>query len=148
MRLENTPLNKAKFFNLYFDQFVMKERSKRGVSTESSHSIGYMSDRFRKVWLELTPLSQITDKHLEVVADIIGYKDEEYFQRNFGHSRLEHVKMMLTKGNHLTMTDFDKVQHVCDFLRSKRYAVSWMGEPVETFISWGWITLKESKLNQ
>lgn len=107
MKIENTPENKAKFFALYWGQKIVAVRiddgDDRGYYEVGNNWYCGLEDSY----LELTPLSQITDEDVVSVYNLTGV---------------------------------DEV-HV-DYLRSKGYALPWMGLSVEDLVSYGWVKVK------
>lgn len=114
---------KAKFFAQYFGQEVLKYYSAFGgliphyleVSAEELSQMHFHVDSF----LELTPLSQISDED----ATILGFNSKQEFIENHSY------------GDSLE-------QFELDHLRSKGYALPWLGISVEEQIKRGWIKLK------
>jgi hypothetical protein len=140
--MENTLENKAKFFALYWGQEIMKEFK------EDLNETVYMSNphanqsKISSYYLELTPLSQISDEDAKNFLEIIGlkYKIEE-----------DDFYKMLLKENKLyeyfasvRPIVLEEWNYLVDFLRSKGYALPFMGISVETLVEWGWIKLKNS----
>lgn len=81
---------------------------------------------FEMQYLELTPLSDITDEDLAAITVCIP----EYITEN-GY-----------------FNPYDQKFHywvlpASDYLRSKGYALPWMGYSVEQLISFGWLKLKQ-----
>lgn len=115
--MENTLENKVKFFALHWGQKIHKCFGQQNF-------ISYVVDcrwiRDKVDYLELTPLSQITDYD----ASKIGFGNRASF---------------------LAINTQRYIYHAChtDYLRSKGYALPWMGLSVEQLIEYGWIKLKE-----
>lgn len=96
--------------------------------------------------LLLTPLSAITDEHLlglinsvypkHKIRDVFMIGDEINFQILSTPSNDWLERKLILAGNNL-------IAIVCDYLRSKGYALPFMGISVETMIEKGWIKLKE-----
>lgn len=110
--MENTLENKSKFFAIYYNQKVLKVTKNRLDIVSKSWNWEHSS-----FYLELTPLSQITD--------------EDACNAGITKARLK---------NHINhphiMTPF-----MCDYLRSKGYALPWMWLSVEQLVSFGWVKL-------
>ncbi len=114
--MENITPNKAKFFAQYFGQKILCE----------APNIKYRVIRkwdwsYENYYLELTPLSNISDEDAEKVGcidaiDFLGIYESCY------------DTLMLTE---------------TDYLRSKGYALPYNGLSVEQLIKFGWIKLKE-----
>lgn len=113
--MENTIENKARFFALYYDQKVLCIRK----SNEPKLYVGFddfiPKEKLLTDYLELKPLSLITDEERHILMDIKA-NEEEYEE-------------------YLAL-------HSADYLRSKGYALPYMGLSVETMIEYGWIKLK------
>ncbi|WP_284464864.1 hypothetical protein [Chryseobacterium sp.] len=127
--MENTLENKAKFFAQYWGQNVMmwneadsNSHQKIGVSYMTKYGV---SNRR----LELKPLSSITDEDYKfIMNDKVMNPD------------LENGDPLFTFAiGGLRMSDLTTT----DFLRSKGYALPWMGLSVEKLVEYGWIKLKE-----
>jgi hypothetical protein len=121
--MKNTLENKAKFFAQYWGQNILIYEPDLGYHRiVNDYKIGN-ADEFVA---ELKPLSQITDeefKKLEIFPDSLdeeGYREGAPFS-DYYYLRSEEV----------------------DFLRSKGYALPYMGISVEQQIEWGWVKLKQ-----
>ncbi len=109
--MENTIENKARFFSLYYGTetlSVFKALNYINYNTLDSTAV-------RLGYLELKPLSLITDKERHMLMDIKANEEED---------------------------DEYLALHSADYLRSKGYAMPFMGLSVETMIEYGWIKLK------
>lgn len=133
MKLENAPTNKAKFFALYYGQdlaviykasYTHPKGLQHVVSTDVINSVKSESFVKHKYTLLLTPLSQITDK------------DKEYLGVSGSHSCDEF-------GYWYGVDDHSWSSSDVDYLRSKGYALPWMGLSVETLVEYSWVKLKE-----
>lgn len=117
MEITNTLENKAKFFAQYFGQRFLLWHEHSPIFNLLVED--FKSDTFSNYLLQLTPISQITD--------------EDAYNAGITKARLK---------NHINhphiMTPF-----MCDYLRSKGYALPWMGLSVEQLVSFGWVKLKE-----
>ena len=137
MKLENTLENKAKFFAQYWGQYVLY----------------FTSDFLRKIdnltldsvenddYLELKPLSQISDEDAIEVSKIFG----------LGHLSGAIKELILSifrtsindSGTTSSTNGIKNWLHVFDYLRSKGYALPWMDLSVEDLVEYGWVKLKE-----
>ena len=137
MKLENTLENKARFFAQYFGQ----------------HVLYFSSDFLRKIdnltldsvenddYLELKPLSQISDEDAIEVSKIFG----------LGHLSGAIKELILSifrtsindSGTTSSTNGIKNWLHVFDYLRSKGYALPWMDLSVEDLVEYGWVKLKE-----
>lgn len=141
--MENTLENKAKFFAQYWGQNVLTRPHCGGkkwilgdeVSIQSALSKqGYDYQYF----LELKPLSSITDEDLEKISFNFpeGTKDIEFdFLPDNYKFHWKAKKGIKVKEGFLALKDFD-------YLRSKGYALPWLGLSVEKQIAYGWVKLK------
>ena len=138
MKLENTLENKAKFFAQYWGQYVLY----------------FTSDFLRKIdnltldsvenddYLELKPLSQISDEDAIEVSKIFG----------LGHLSGAIKELILSifrtsindSGTTSSTNGIKNWLHVFDYLRSKGYALPWMDLSVEDLVEYGWVKLKEN----
>ena len=146
--MKNTGKNKAKFYAQYlksakvlFEEFSLSNNRMTkyselltGVISDMVGSTIYteMSEQPMEVCkLELKPLSQITDEDAAGITEIMDWSPSiEEFKDSW-----EHVLDWETslKGQ----------MEVTDFLRSKGYALPYMGISVKQQIEWGWIILKK-----
>jgi hypothetical protein len=126
---------KQKFFAQYYKQEVAFIPSP--YFPEGDDLIRTTVDRFHEIkFLELKPLSSISDEDLEfIVVGICGLDRDEFLTG----------KNKESVGNFLNrIIDFDSTDlHICDFLRSKGYAIPWMGFSVDELIELGWVKLIE-----
>lgn len=137
--MKNIPVNKAKFFAQYYDQVVMME----GEESTPVFITGYHlketingAERFR---LQLKPLSHITDEDAICVAKLSKepFDDGKVWGRTF-------IKTSLIMGygfrNHTSV-----VIRILDYLRSKGYALPYMGTSVKQQIEFGWVEIQTNK---
>lgn len=170
--LENNTQSKAKFFAQYWGQRVLFEHT--SLVNEFS-IVEYLEDSY----LELTPLSQITDEDLEHVAQIAHERDIKfeikrrkdifyatsspdkvgiyYFismmpkyatvcsTMNFTKTKDEGHKQFTINIGKVNLSSAKPIAYIMivDFLRSKGYALPYMGLSVDQQISYGWVKLKE-----
>ena len=138
MKTQNTLENKARFFAQYFGQ----------------HVLYFSSDFLRKIdnltldsvenddYLELKPLSQISDEDAIEVSKIFG----------LGHLSGAIKELILSifrtsindSGTTSSTNGIKNWLHVFDYLRSKGYALPWMDLSVEDLVEYGWVKLKEN----
>lgn len=168
--MENTIENKSKFFALYWGQRLWDfefENSDFVSRDNKVMNIDYYLERkdIPSCYLQLTPLSQISDEDAIEFLNIATYLKGRY---KVGDLKLEEVHDLNSnkRWKKLTTLDHnfkeDKGQFFCnfsnhsfsymnvndetvlelfDFLRSKGYALPWMGLSVEKMIEYGWIKL-------
>jgi hypothetical protein len=158
MKAEINLENKAKVFALYWGQEVMK-----GVWKNAQHpplkitfdTIGQCHN-YR---LELKPLSLISDEDKKVLVNILFTETinthiglSKTCNPDFGFSfwvlglkeycfYWDFDVICLEKGNGNYLPDSIKFIYASDYLRSKGYALPWMGLSVEDMVEAGWIKL-------
>lgn len=137
MKTELTIENKQKFFALHFGQEVhaLKMSKKDVVSTVDE--ISFRKD-ISEDYLYLNPLSSITDEDAKRLAVIeADFRTSDVFKR--GRQLANSVEdCQYSVGN------FKTVMLITDYLRSKGYALPWMGLSVDEMVQAGWIKLKEA----
>lgn len=132
VKMENTPENKAKFFSLYFEQFIMNEQGRRGISISNVSAIGHMTTRFKEAWIELISLNDITIEEAQFIVR------NEGFNPDWGcRDTVKAIFLKYKFSNSLKTSSID-------YLRSKGYALDWMGCRFEVFIEFGWVKIKEA----
>lgn len=155
--MENTLENKAKFFVQYWDQNIIKVNMPMwGDESRIIDSITLESDSFKLFFLELTPLSQISDEDAIEVARIL-FGDSNDFAIEFNAAGITSVSPYGLPCYSYTI-DINwsgeisyerasalKLLIAYDYLRSKGYALSWMGLSVEKLVEYKWLKLKEVK---
>lgn len=143
MKTELTLENKAKFFAQYWGQLVIEDVNGKGETF--LYPVVYSNmHRFEESTVVLKPLSSISDEDLEYIRTIVGYINTE--------SGLGLVKRWLTvlwmnydDVNYFAAIDFKptlSVIKITDYLRSKGYALPWIGISVEEMVDAGWIKLQ------
>jgi hypothetical protein len=132
MKAEINNENKAKFFALYWGQRIMSYRYLKEYQLSSPLSVWTEN----VVYLELKSLSQISDEDARVIAeqnrfngnyDVFPKVGRDILRRVF---ELEDSQMCLPTES-------------ADYLRSKGYALPWMGLSVDEMVDGGWIKLTE-----
>lgn len=137
--MENNIKNKAKFYCLYYDQRVLRFREVCGFNDYTLWSCEptFANDTS---YLELTPLSQISDEDAIEVAKVF----------NIGHLKratISLIKSILSALDGSTPKS-ETTEFVLnwltaqDYLRSKGYALPFHGLSIETLVEYGWIKLK------
>lgn len=89
--------------------------------------------------LLLTPLSRITDEHLEIILPIVA-KTSYYHSHTTPNMVRQVFREFLNKESTIHGADW---WHIQDILRSLGYAVSWMGYSVEELIAAGYCQLRK-----
>lgn len=154
MKAEINNENKAKFYAQYWGQEVLEvphlvyvgyppepSHDEWGSETLRSDNIDQVVKHNFPLWLK--PLSQISDEEAIELAKIIGCSGN-------GRGRLHPLdrNMPLTElGRGIVWSgryviDNFKMWDVIDYLRSKGYALPFMGLSVEEMIEAGWIKIK------
>ncbi|MCE4064321.1 hypothetical protein LXM63_04390 [Chryseobacterium gleum] len=134
--MENTLENKAKFFAQYWGQRVCKEtlNDKYYLVKPSI----YPDADFELEYLELKPLSLITDEELVKIA--------KFYEPTAHNVKLEDDQILFDfiYGDQSASGAIEISDGYCqDWLRSNGFATEWMGLSVEDLVSFGWIKLKE-----
>ena len=124
--MENTLENKEKFVAQYWGQKV-------GMVFDTdwdkhlSYGIGTNCLVYQVDYLELKPLSSISDEDAIEVSKLCVNGDDKRIENIKVYARIYALQSAL----------------INDFLRSRGYALPWMGLSVEKLIKYGWIKLKE-----
>lgn len=130
MEIKNNLENKAKFFAMYW-----------GIEETGSDNYSHiMPDTWTEFpsfignqYLILTPLSQISDEDAFEIAKI---EDDYLFPITRGKSLME----VISRDSVILKPSI--IIKIMELLRSKGYALPWMGVDVETLAEWGWVKLK------
>lgn len=134
--MENTLENKAKFFAQYWGQEIQWDNT---LDFSTHQRFDNIDLRVREGdCLVLKPLSSITDEDLKAIAKFyeptaheVKFSDDQIcFDFIYGDSH--------ASGAIEYNSDFAQ-----DYLRSKGYALPWMGLSVEKLEQYGWIKLKK-----
>ena len=118
MKPENTISNKSKFFAQYWGQKLYHYTDLDG-EIFGPFKVGRM-DVSEIDYILVTPLSSISDED----AKKLGYDSGVNF-------------------NEVNEEIYDMTPPEVDWLRSKGYALSWMGLSVEELVEYGWVKIKE-----
>lgn len=157
--MENTLENKAKFFAQYWGQDIIEvDMAEWNGKTRLVDSITLESDSFKKFKLKLTPLSLITDEDVIAVArfahqipntsfKILRRENDIIFietQICFSETEDEQYQQYTVNIGQISVSSKRPVPHILiiDDLRSKGYALPYMGLLVETLVEYGWVKLK------
>lgn len=147
MKIENTPENKAKFFALYWGQIIVAVRiddgDDRGYYEVGNNWYCGLEDSY----LGLTPLSQITDEDAVAVYNLAGVDEAhvKFYELNDSDfiKQGKNLAQSALYSNGTRFTGLYRMSLVADYLRSKGYALPWMGLSVEDLVSYGWVKLKD-----
>jgi hypothetical protein len=161
MKPENTLENKANFIMLYFNQKVLCFRNTLEpiiyVGLDDQISLGKAR---KEDFLLLTPLSQITDEDAIEITKIsicrnpfaVHVKRSECGEieiENISHHStwklfISGVYIYFKCGNSRREIDSTAMLEIYDYLRSKGYALPWMGLSVDELVEYGWVKLKDN----
>lgn len=139
--MKNTLENKAKFFAQYLGQKVLL--SEEGdLMTVGLHSSTWRYD-IKNYKLQLKPFSQITDEDAIEAAKIM-----DWFPLNERGGKVINPELIEEFKNtwyHILdwETSLKGQLDVTDFIRSRGYALPYMGIPIEQQIEYGWVKLVE-----
>lgn len=150
--MENTIKNKKRFFAQYETQEIAKSSKSAIPHIVSAYfAMGHH-------YLELKPLSTITDedaKEISPMKTMVLDDENKYIITSVSYfERIQSLTVYFKyKDNetpdddegfgHSSFTIFPfQSQYIVDYLRSKGYALPWMGLSVEKLVEYGWIKLK------
>lgn len=117
--------DKDRFFHQYYGVQVHRLCMLDGLKFQPDNRIDDND------YLELTPLSDITDEDANVVGEICDFEMNPEYKREILSEHLQEGRLF--------------PQETFDYLRSKGYALPWMGYSVEEMAQAGWIKLKGGK---
>lgn len=129
MKAEINNENKAKFFALYWGQEVVKNKSGQIFTVSPGLNLSHDS------WfLTLKPLSSISDEEISYVKSITRYKGDV------------DVYSMVVSLLGIPLPRKRNIEHwrvalILDYLRSKGYALPYLGLSVEDLTKAGWIKI-------
>jgi len=133
MKTENTLENKARFFAQYYGQFVM-------MIPDNQDRLRVFDEwilKANQAWVQLTPLLAITDEDALELAQIF----------NLGHLQgairelIVSILSTMDTSSCSSSIGLRNWLNITDLLRSKGYALPWMGLSIEELIEYGWIKL-------
>jgi len=140
MKAEINNENKAKFFALYWRQYVLSDGIEIG---------GNVGDCEEEMFLLLNPLSQISD---EDAVEVSGFDssinwnnglEKQIWKNTFGFTVVSNGTGLIQKYGQFVIWERNLSHVQFDYLRSKGYALPWMDLSVEEMIEAGWIKLNE-----
>lgn len=156
--MENTLENKAKYFALYWGQSILRfpivdEQSPHAkpANVEIPSWALYKEYNYWSVqngYLELKSLLSITNEDVMEVAKIYysynqyAYSDHNEYIEDITKEGRDIIQRLIngTLASHSMLI----LSNILDYLRSKGYALPWMGLSVEQQIEFGWVKLKEN----
>lgn len=130
--MENTLENKSKFFGQYANQRICRYTD----WMESGYHIPRTPDVQNNQHLELTPLSDITDEDALWVG-----RDANEFNYSYSDDLKYSLELIARMETNPHLINFKQ----SDYLRSKGYALPYMGLSVEELIEFGWVKFKTTK---
>lgn len=166
--MENTLENKAKLFALYYGQTVLMHKHFNNDIPCTIMYSSFQDEALQWEYLELKPLSSISDEDAIEVAKIMTfhdgkgliierkkhgeiemydrYNDEPHFLNTLFFVPDPFEIFSRDDNRNWFQYDAERILEVTDFLRSRGYALPWMGLSVEKLVNRGWVKLKgESK---
>ena len=141
MKAEINNENKAKFFALYLNQKVLCDNLRSNERLDKSWNWSH-----KDFWIQLKPLSSISDEDATWIAKVYGgfYDTKEDLKDYKDHINLALIEDDEEAHNWWDHIGFQTMIQVNDYLRSKGYALPWMGLSVEDIVEAGWIKLIEA----
>jgi len=138
--MENTLENKAKFFAQYWgtDYIYKNEWGTFKGNMSEKDSIYNFANQITSAYLELTPLSMISD---EDAIEVANMDNQHYWVAITNHWNGKHISELVDMVKD-RMSDCIMFRDVSEYLRSKGYALPFMGLSVEKQIEYGWVKLK------
>lgn len=146
--MENTLENKAKFFGQYFGVHCLRHSDLQNIS--ALPVMTPWNPGLHDEYLELTPLSQISDEDFIEIYKIkypsnrtIGV--EKLSMKEHKHEKYFDFQLKWENGGIWStgpISAFVNINSV-DTLRSKGYALPYLDLSVEDLIDYGWVRLKE-----
>lgn len=141
--MELTNELKEQYFSLYINQDVLKQKGKPNAGFNVFQTLATHISRgtFDELYLELRPLSSITEEEFKVMVRRNYPKDVDdiFFDKQFICDLFEDKEHLEHDSLRIGMVIFD-----VDYLRSIRIAIPFMGIPVSQWIEWGVVKLKEA----
>lgn len=131
--MDNSLVNKVKFFGLYFEQKVLKVDD-----SSTTYTVNMISrDCSLSSFLELRSLDSMTDQELIRFGELIeGKESVQVYINDYG---------LNDKGGYRDYF-FDHLIHyseTIDLMRFDGFACKWMDLEVEKMIEYGWIKFRE-----
>jgi len=138
--MENTLENKAKYFAQYWGQKVLSNVDTGRIFTPFIDVFALRTDCIAKTdLLNLKPLSSITYEDAIEVAKHQLYEPEKMYPLSIGFDVEDEFMVCLQtlRHDHYEVVNINAI----DYLRSKGYALPWMGLSVGKLIEYGWLKL-------
>ncbi|MDP9954715.1 hypothetical protein J2X97_000352 [Epilithonimonas hungarica] len=139
--MENTLKNKSKFFAQYWGQRNILSPLHRNPEPFASHNL--TTEYLKDYVLQLKHLLTISNEELITAIKILDTNDEftELGSLQIGR---EIIQIVDDINSEVARNDIHPqyIFYFADYLRSKGYALPWMGLSVEKLVEYGWVKLK------
>ena len=123
----NTKENRQRFFALYIDQKnILIDKEEKVNRFNVSKFYNWHNEKF---FLMLKPVCLISKEDAIEIAKIYGNDEADTFE-----NMVNFAKLIIRRNNSL-------VSEAVDYLRSKGYALPYIGISVDKLIEYGWIKL-------
>ena len=135
--MENTQENKARFFAQYWGQRIMAITVNENDFCQKIGFTHMNKYHLENCHIELKPLSSITKEHLTEIA--------KFYESTAHNIKLndDQVEFDFIYGDEHASGAIQVDSDYClDYLRSKGFAMDWMGLSVKKQIDHGWVKLK------
>jgi hypothetical protein len=139
-----TPEIRQRIFALYFGQKIMRDNTINKPYPIHGANIDFDPE---DAWLEVKPLTSLSDEDAIELCGILKYKEDDYFTNNFGLSAhmylIEHIENDKNGFLGYVVTESFRILEAANFLRSKGYALPAFGYSVDELVAAGVFKLKE-----
>lgn len=124
--------------NKNFERFKAQYYGQKVGATRYAGALNITNSSFKNIeWLELTPLSDITDEDaIDAYKKLYPKSLEEIYEYIIG------IKEFIE--NETGVHNMNDIINCTDYLRSKGYALPYMDLSVDDLINYGWIKLKDN----
>ncbi|KAA0126417.1 hypothetical protein FY557_17350 [Chryseobacterium sp. SN22] len=143
--MENTEINKVKFFAQYWGQKVFINPVLSPSPVDNTYIFDYSEpEDIDQEYLELKPLSSITDELLLTAIQILD-SNNEFTELGSLQIGREIIQIVDNINSEVARNEIHPqyIFHFADYLRSKGYALPWMGLSVKRLEEYGWIKIKK-----
>jgi hypothetical protein len=124
---------KSRFFAQYWGQEICQTKGGKYTIDEDCFPL------WEKSYLELKPLSQITDEDAVTVRELV--KDTFYFDEEYDAKQLNRAVIRMITEHTGSWLHVGNCMYAIDYLRGKGYALPFMEYSVSDMISFGWVQL-------
>jgi len=140
--MENNYKNREMFFGQYIGQEVFCDTSEPLEKVTYQTLLSYVGDMSNSSFIKLKLVSEISDNDAIDFFDIVWSK--------VGTHKDKPKEFKIDFGKDWAMSPFNERYGLIptglfqgvDFLRSKNYALPYMGLSIDTLISYGWVVLE------